>query len=102
MPRRGETGIRAGRAASSDPLPEPYLAEHVKDALANDPRLSELHVDVTITSGKVFLTGSVGSEERREALTAVVGEVLPDLEVVNHTTVEAPAGRPEPDVEKLS
>jgi hypothetical protein len=50
----------------------------------------------------VFLTGSVGSEERREALTTVVGELLPDLEVVNHTTVEAPAGMPEPDVEKLS
>jgi hypothetical protein len=88
--------------ASSDPVPEPYLAEHVKDALANDPLLSELHVDVTITSGKVFLTGTVGSEERRQSLTAVVGELLPDLEVVNHTTVEAPVGGPEPGEEKLS
>ena len=85
---------------SSEPVPEPYLAEHVRDALARDPRLSELHVDVTITSGKVVLTGMVGSEERRAHLTTVAKEVLPDREVVNDTTIEAPAAGP--DVEKLS
>lgn len=86
--------------SSSDQVPEAYLAEHVRDALAKDPRLSELHVDVTIMSGKVFLTGSVGSDERRSSLTEVVRKLLPDREVVNHTTVEAPAQGPE--VEKLS
>ncbi len=86
--------------SSSDPVPDAYLAEHIRDALALDPRLSELHVDVTITSGKVFLTGLVGSEERQAYLTTVVQGVMPDHEVVNHTTVESPTG--EPDVEKLS
>ncbi len=85
--------------SSSDPVPDAYLAEHVRDALAQDPRLSELHVDITMTSGKVFLAGTVGSEERRAYLTTVVQGVMPDREVVNHTIVESPAG--EPDVEKL-
>jgi osmotically-inducible protein OsmY len=86
--------------ASSDPVPDSYVAEHIRDAMAQDPRLSELHVDITITSGKVFLTGSVASEERRANLTTVVRDLLPDREVVNHTSIEAPAD--EPDVEKLS
>jgi osmotically-inducible protein OsmY len=86
--------------ASSDPVPDAYLEEHVRDALAQDPRLSELHVDVTITSGKVFLTGTVASEERRSCLATVVRELLPDREVVNHTSIEVPAEKP--DVEKLS
>lgn len=88
------------KMASSDAVPEPYLAEHIRDALAQDPRLSELHVDITIMARKVFLTGTVGSEERRESLTEVVRGLLPDREVVNHTTVEAPTAGP--DVEKLS
>jgi len=85
---------------SSESVPEPYLAEHVRDALAQDPHLSELHVDITIASGKVFLNGRVESDERRTHLTKVVRDLLPDREVVNHTTVETADG--EPDVENLS
>jgi osmotically-inducible protein OsmY len=99
MPFGCETGI-SHEMNSPESVPEPYLAEHVRDALAQDPRLSELHVDITTTPGKVFLTGTVGSEERRTHLTGVVQKLLPDREVVNHTTVEAPAGGPE--MEKLS
>ena len=85
--------------SSDEALPDAYVSEHVRDALASDPQLSELHVDVTITSGRVFLTGSVGSDERRSHLTKVVQDLMPDREVVNHTSVEAPAAGP--DVEKL-
>jgi osmotically-inducible protein OsmY len=85
---------------SSESVPDVYLVEHIRDAMAQDPRLSELHVDITVTSGKVFLTGSVASEERRACLTTVVRDLLPDREVVNHTSIDAPAD--EPDVEKLS
>jgi osmotically-inducible protein OsmY len=99
MPSGRGNGYKRGMN-SSESIPEPYLAEHVRDALAQDPRLSELHVEITIASGRVFLNGTVGSEERRAHLTSVVQELLPDREVVNHTTVEAPAGGP--DVEKLS
>lgn len=79
--------------------PEYYLVQHVREALANDPRVSELHVEVTVTGGRVFVTGTVPSEERRDVIAAVVGELLPDHAVSNHVTVEPISGTPE--VEEL-
>ena len=79
--------------------PEKYLVQRVRDALAADPRVGELHVDVTIRGSRVFLTGQVPSGERREAIAQVVHEVLPEHQVANHVTVDPIAGRPE--VEKL-
>jgi osmotically-inducible protein OsmY len=72
--------------------PEKYLVQRVRDALADDPRVGELHVDVSIRGGKVFLTGSVQSDERRDAIGELVREVLPDHEIHNHVTVETIAG----------
>jgi osmotically-inducible protein OsmY len=75
--------------------PEKYLAQKVRDALAADPRVGELHVDVSIRGDRVFLTGTVPSEERREAIEDVVRQGLPTHEVANHITVEPISGRPE-------
>ena len=79
--------------------PGHYLVQHVREALANDPRVSELHVEVTVTTDRVFITGAVPSEERREIIAAVVRELLPDHQVSNHVTVEPISGAPE--VERL-
>jgi osmotically-inducible protein OsmY len=79
--------------------PEPYLVERARQALATDPRVSELHVEVTTVGRKVFLTGAVQSEERRGAAGEVVAAALPGFEVANHITVESIGG--EPDVEVL-
>jgi hypothetical protein len=45
----------------------------------------------------VFLTGDVPTQERKDAISAVVAEVLPDHQVCNETRVAelAPAGDPE-------
>ena len=72
--------------------PEKYLVQHVRDALAGDPRIGELHVDVSIRGDKVFLTGSVPSIERRDAIAELVKDVLPTHEVHNHVTVDPIAG----------
>ncbi len=79
--------------------PDHYLVQHVREALANDPRVSELHVEVTVTTDRVFITGTVPSEERREVIAAVVRELLPQHHVSNHVTVEPISGAPE--VERL-
>ena len=79
--------------------PDLYVVQHVREALANDPRVSELHVEVTITGDRVFVTGAVPSEERREVIAMVVHELLPDHRVSNHVTVEPISG--EPEVERL-
>jgi hypothetical protein len=71
--------------------PEAYLAAHVREALATDPRVSELGLQVRIVSGRVFVHGVVPTNERRDAISVVVAELLPELEIHNATTVESPA-----------
>jgi hypothetical protein len=77
--------------------PKQYVIERVHRALAQDPRVGELNVDVTLAGGRIFLMGDVPTQERKDAISDVVGELLPDHEVCNETTVAtlAPAGRPE-------
>ena len=78
-----------------------YVVQHVREALAHDPRVGELELAVDIRGGKLFVTGSVLTEERRSAVSQVAGEVCPDLELHNQVRVaEPPAG--EPDVERVS
>jgi osmotically-inducible protein OsmY len=77
--------------------PKQYLIERVHRALAQDPRIAAFDVEVTLAGGRVFLTGEVPTQERRDAISTVVRELLPEYEVSNETTVAtlAPAGEPE-------
>jgi osmotically-inducible protein OsmY len=68
--------------------PAPYLIQHIRDALARDPDLNEFHLDVSVAADKVFVTGAVATEERREAITRLVREVAPEHEVVNEASVD--------------
>lgn len=64
-----------------------YVAAHVHEALARDPRVNEPELQVSIVKGRVLVTGVVPTDERRAAVTDVVQERCPDLEVENRTTV---------------
>jgi len=77
--------------------PKQYVIERVHRALAEDPRVGGLDVDVALAGRRVFLTGDVPTQERRDAISVVVAEVLPDHDVCNETRVAelAPAGEPE-------
>ena len=65
--------------------PDDYVVARVQDALANE--LNELDVTVTLTSSGVFLTGTVTTKERCEAVSNVVRRELPDLEIHNDRSV---------------
>ena len=80
--------------------PEDYAIEHLRNALATDERVAEMGLDVRIAAGKVFLTGQVPTEERRQAVGVVAGEVLPEYEVHNETVVTELGDQPR--VERLS
>ena len=67
--------------------PPHYLIQRVREALAHDPRVGELELRVKVVGPKVFVTGSVPTDERRQAVADIVHEVLPDAEVHNETTV---------------
>jgi osmotically-inducible protein OsmY len=69
--------------------PDPYLIERVREALAEDPRVGELYVQVAVAAGKVFISGTVATEERKVAMSELVRELLPDHEVHNMTTVSS-------------
>jgi osmotically-inducible protein OsmY len=74
--------------------PEDYTAQRLKEALATDERVAEMGIQVRLVAGKVFLTGQVATEERRQAVGAIAGEVLPEYEVHNDTVVTVVADAP--------
>lgn len=71
-----------------------YLVGKLQEALASDSRVSTLDIKVTVTGGKVHLTGEVGTEERRAALTQVISAVMPGTPVCNEVTVLGLLERP--------
>ncbi len=80
--------------------PPQYVAERVRDALRKDPRVGELDVQVRITGTRVFVNGNVATAERQRAITQIVEELLPEVEVCNETSIQ---NAPETDdLEKLA
>jgi hypothetical protein len=75
-------------------LIDDYEVQRLRDALATDERVAEMGVQVNLVAGKVFLTGQVATEERRQAVATVAGEVLPDYDIHNDTVVTEVADAP--------
>jgi hypothetical protein len=69
--------------------PKQYLIGRVQEALAHDPRLGELDIQVKVVDRKVFLSGAVATEARCGAVAEVVTELLPDYEIHNEVVVAA-------------
>lgn len=74
---------------------DPYLAQHVREALAQDPRIGELGVDVEVDEDEVVLRGGVTSAERRAAVAEVARDLAPDRTIRNETTVDTFDGAPQ-------
>ena len=87
-----------GRPADEAPH---YLIQRIREALVHDPRLGELELGVNVRAGQVFVTGTVHTDERRRAVSDVVREVAPEVEVHNQVTV-VPALSGGDDVETVS
>ena len=64
-----------------------YLVAKLQHALANDPRVNALDLKVMISSGRVHLTGRVETEERRLAISEVVIEHAPGMDIRNEVDV---------------
>ncbi|MFN2544655.1 MAG: BON domain-containing protein [Actinomycetota bacterium] len=70
---------------ASEEEPPHYLVQRVREALAHDERVAELEVKVKVYGRRVFLTGDVATQERRDAIDEMLAELLPDHDVVNET-----------------
>ena len=75
-----------------------YEAAHLSELLANDPRTAAPELRVTLAGQAVTVTGTVTTEARRRAVTEVLQDAAPDLEVRNDTTVVDLSGRPSNEV----
>ena len=82
--------------ASPGEEPKHYVIGRIREALARDGRVNELDIEVTLAGARIFLEGEVATEQRRDAITAVVAELLPEYEVVNEIDV-VPLSPPEPE-----
>ena len=80
--------------------PKHYLIGRIREALAADPRVNELDIQVTVAGRKIFLSGHVATAARRDAIRQAVTELLPDYQVHNEVTVSPLGGTGE--VENLS
>jgi osmotically-inducible protein OsmY len=67
--------------------PADYVISHIQDALAHDPRTTELGVEVTLSGDRAVLTGMVASGVQRDAIGQVATEVAREYRVVNDVTV---------------
>jgi hypothetical protein len=79
---------------------DPYLAERVRVHLATDARCGELGLVVRVMSDRLFITGSVPTEDCRSAIAEVAAEIAGSLVIMNETNV-TPAPSPGTDHEVL-
>jgi osmotically-inducible protein OsmY len=64
-----------------------HLASQLRDALAEDPRMNVLDIEVRIVDGRVHLHGDVPSEELKRQAQAIAEELSEGMPVVNRLNV---------------
>ncbi|MDQ1713527.1 MAG: hypothetical protein QOE45_2977 [Frankiaceae bacterium] len=64
-----------------------YLAGWLADRLAEDDDVHELGITVRVAGERAFLTGVVGTEERRDLVGRRAAEHVPALTICNEVTV---------------
>jgi hypothetical protein len=73
----------------SDAEPSRHLVAKIREGLAEDPRTHVLDVQVMVSSGKVFLMGTVACAERRRLVLEVARELVPEsFQLVNELWIE--------------
>jgi hypothetical protein len=65
--------------------PADYVIAQIREKLAS---LGELGISVDVVEDSVYLSGVVATEQRRIAISNVLGELLPGLTVYNEVEVE--------------
>jgi osmotically-inducible protein OsmY len=78
-------------------MSDPYLAERIRTAIAQDARVNELGITVTLVDERVFVTGTVLTAERRDGIASVIAEQFPTLELHNDVTVQQVGSHPAPE-----
>lgn len=64
-----------------------YVVARAQEVLADDPRVGETSLHVSVAGHKLFVTGDVATGERRDEITRVLEEHFPGREIANATSV---------------
>jgi hypothetical protein len=73
---------------------DPYLPERIRRALTEPDAVGELDVQVVVRAGRVVLSGNVADARRRDEITGIVQEIVPDLVVCNEIDLMVHVERP--------
>jgi|RhiMethySRZTD1v2_1073278.scaffolds.fasta_scaffold330635_3 osmotically-inducible protein OsmY len=65
-----------------------YRAERIREALATEPDVAELDIEVAVVGERVVLRATVSSERRRAHILEHVRRLCPDLEIDDELRVE--------------
>ena len=76
---------------------DPFLAEHIHEALSRDERVNAPELRVTVEHGFVHVDGVVATEDRKDAIAEIITERWSDLTLDDRTTLAdfPPDGRME-------
>lgn len=74
-----------------------YLAGRIEQALAADPRTSELGIRAEVQADAIVLRGEVAGERRRRLIAEVAGDAAPGHQIRNQVSVSelGPPGQEE-------
>jgi hypothetical protein len=64
-----------------------HVAARIREALATDPRVGEIELEIRVGESDVVVHGTVSTEDRRRAVDAVLQEVASELQVRNEVTI---------------
>jgi osmotically-inducible protein OsmY len=70
-------------AADYPDEPAEYVAGRLREAIAVEPDVHELGIQVQVTAGRVRVAGSASTPSQRQAITDLVHRLAPDLQVLN-------------------
>ena len=74
-----------------------YVRAHLEESLATDGRVAELGLHVQVDGEELVVCGEVSTPERRDAVSTIAHEVVPQFRVRNETVLVPLA---EPDDEE--
>jgi len=77
----------AARAPLTLHRDDAHMIAHLRERLAEDPRVNELNIEASFEDSALVLRGRVSTAERRQAVRDVAAELLPGTEIVNEVTV---------------
>lgn len=106
--RRSEVGTLLMRPANMGPndmtdhstssITDAQLAEHIRQAIYLDERLSEQPIDVSVQDAVVQLTGTVQSHRRRLVAVEIANSFVGCLSVDDKLGVDPPADLPDEEI----